>query len=113
MKSILGPAMFLARSEIVYILRRRETILWTFVMPILFFFFIGSINNSGGPAREDLAVMVPEDAGFLAGQVLARLQALGYNIVRAASPQQFESARRRLEIPAGFTASVLAGHQME
>lgn len=110
----IRDAMFMARAETWYLLRRRETILWTFVMPIVFFFFIGSVANSGpGPGKEDLAVMVPADAGFLADQVIARLEMLDYRIIRANSPQQFNSFVRRLEIPAGFTQSVLAGHPME
>jgi ABC-2 type transport system permease protein len=109
----LESALFLARTETWYLLRRRETLLWTFVMPVVFFFFIGSVtSNSSTTTREELAVMVPVGAGFLADQVTARLEQLGYTIVRPNSPQQFQAFRRRLEIPAGFTESVLAGRQM-
>jgi ABC-2 type transport system permease protein len=112
--SSLRGALFLARMDTWYLLRRKETILWTFVMPVVFFFFIGSIANSNsGPAQEDLAVIIPADAGFLADQMLARLEKLDFRIVRANSPQQFQSFPRRLEIPAGFTDSVLAGRKME
>jgi ABC-2 type transport system permease protein len=112
--SSLRGALFLARMDTWYLLRRKETILWTFVMPVVFFFFIGSVTNgSSGPAQGDLAVTVPADAGFLADQMLIRLEKLDFRIVRANSPQQFQSSPRRLEIPAGFTDSVLAGRKME
>jgi ABC-2 type transport system permease protein len=110
----LGDALFLARTETLFLLHRRETLLWTFVMPVIFFYFIGTINRTNSTGNvEDLAVMLPADAGFLADQVLARLEKLNYRIVRAQSPEQFQVSRRRLEIPGGFTASVLSGKQME
>ncbi len=112
--SSLRGALFLARMDTWNLLRRRETILWTFVMPVVFFYFIGTITRgSSGPSQDDLAVLVPADAGFLADQVLGRLEKLDYRIVRASSPEQLQSFSRRLEIPAGLTESVLAGRQME
>jgi ABC-2 type transport system permease protein len=109
---MLRDALFLARMDARYLLTRRETILWTFVMPIIFFYFIGTITGGNrGPAdsRDPIAVSVPADAGFLADQVVARLQAAGYRIVRPPTQQEFEQYPRRLEIPAAFTASALAG----
>lgn len=94
-------------------LRRRETLLWTFVMPIIFFYFIGTIaGNSSGPGKDELAVSVPADAGFLANQLLARLEQRGYHLSRPQEPKEFLRYRRRLSIPAGFTGSVLAGKPM-
>jgi ABC-type Na+ efflux pump permease subunit len=94
-----------------YLLTRRETIVWTFVMPVIFFYFIGTIgkNAGGGDARDPIAVSVPTDAGFLAGQVIDRLKAADYRVVRTETRKEFEEFRTRLEIPAGFTAAVLAG----
>ena len=110
MRAMLRDALFLARTETLYLLRRRETLLWTFVMPVIFFYFIGTVSGGDSAAPvEDLAVTLSADAGFLADQVLARLEMRGYRIVRAQSPEQLQRYRRRLEIPAGFTESVLAG----
>ena len=107
-------ALFLARMDAAHLLRRRETILWTFVMPIVFFYFIGTITgNSSGPGKDQLAVSVPADAGFLADQLLTRLEERGgYNVIRADDPKAFLGFRRRLSIPSGFTDSVLAGKPM-
>jgi ABC-type Na+ efflux pump permease subunit len=97
-----------------HLLRRRETLLWTFVMPIIFFYFFGTVTgNSSGPARDNLAVSAPPDAGFLADQLLARLNQRGYHVIRAPEPNEFLRYRRRLSIPAGFTDSVLAGKPMK
>src|ERR1700691_1376226 len=103
-------AFYLARMDAAHLLRRRETLLWTFVMPIVFFYFIGTIlGNSSGPSKDELAVSAPPDAGFLADQLLARLEQQGYHVIRAQEPKEFLRFRRRLSIPAGFTDSVLAG----
>jgi ABC-2 type transport system permease protein len=107
-------ALYLARMDATLLLRRRETLLWTFVMPIVFFYFIGTITgNSSGSTKDELAVSAPPDAGFLADQLLARLEQHGYNVIRVQNTGDFERYRRRLSIPAGFTASVLAGKPMK
>jgi ABC-type Na+ efflux pump permease subunit len=106
-------ALYLARMDAAHLLRRRETLLWTFIMPIVFFYFIGTITgNSSGSAKDELAVSAPPDAGFLADQLLARLNKQ-YNVIRAPSPEEFQRYARRLSIPAGFTDSVLAGKPMK
>lgn len=111
---MLRDALYLARIDAAHLLRRRETLLWTFVMPIVFFYFFGTIiGNSTGPARDSLAVLVPPDAGFLAGQLLARLDQRGYHVIHAQSQSDLLRFRRRLYIPAGFTDSVLAGRPMK
>jgi hypothetical protein len=48
---MLRAAWFIARKDVQYMLRERETLLWTFIMPIIFFFFIGTIT--GGFAGDD------------------------------------------------------------
>jgi ABC-type Na+ efflux pump permease subunit len=99
-----------------YLLTRRETLVWTFVMPVIFFYFIGTITGNNMGARDfhdPLAVSVPTGAGFLADQLIERLNAGDYRVVRTESAADFLSFPRRLEIPAGFTASVLAGRPMK
>jgi ABC-2 type transport system permease protein len=118
------PAWFIALHDLRYVLGRRETLLWTFLMPIVFFYFIGTVTGGmgrgGGPANETLAVRVGPDAGFLADTLIARLEAQEFRIVRPDAPAPasagkaappFESYARRLEIPGRFTASSLAGEK--
>jgi ABC-type Na+ efflux pump permease subunit len=112
---MLRDALYLARKDARYLLTRRETILWTFLMPVVFFYFIGTITgaNTGGDSRDPIAVSAPPDAGFLTDQLIARLKRANYRVVRTQTPEEFQRYRSRLEIPAGFTAAVLAGKPMK
>ncbi|HYL77257.1 MAG TPA: ABC transporter permease [Bryobacteraceae bacterium] len=102
---MLRDALFLIQQDLFYLLRRRETLLWTFVMPIIFFYFIGNVAGGFGRANDPdpIAVVAPADAGFLKDELIKRLEQRNF---RAIQQQDFF---RELRIPAGFTASVLAG----
>ena len=79
---------FIARTELLHLLRMRETILWLLVMPPVFMFFIGSVtgNFSGrGPAANPITLTAPTNSGFLAGQLARRLEAAGFQVTN--SPQ--------------------------
>ena len=105
-------ALFIARMDAWNLLRRRETILWTFIMPVVFIYFIGTITGrsvGSTDSKDDLAVSVSPDSGFLADELIGRLEARNYRVVRTGDHQQFLNSSRRLEIPPGFTASVLRG----
>lgn len=113
---MLRDAYFLARADIGRLLRARETILWTFVMPVVFFYFLGTVTGgSGGAAnsKDPLAVSTGADAGFLADRLIEQLGKRDYRVVRAGTPAQMDRYARRLEIPAGFTDAVLAGKPMK
>ena len=114
MSRALADAWYLARTDVWRLLRRREVLLWTLVMPVLFFYFIGMVNRGGSSdERDTLAVSVAPDAGFLADELTRRLGSRDFRIVRPASRAEFLQYGRRLEIPAGFTAAVLAGAPMK
>jgi len=112
-------ALFIARKDIAHMLRQRETFLWVFVMPILFFYFIGTVTGGfAGPAgtqKDPLAVRGGEGGGFLVDELIRRLQAQNFEIVRSPSDDAFRAQTRRLIIPppsdgyASFTDAVLAG----
>jgi ABC-type Na+ efflux pump permease subunit len=112
---MLRDALYIARMDARYLLGRRETIVWTFVMPVVFFYFIGTItstiNRTG--SRDPLALSVPADAGFLADRLAQRLTDRDYRVVHTQTSEEFLSYARRLEIPSGFTGAVLAGHPMK
>jgi ABC-type multidrug transport system permease subunit len=111
---MLRDAWFIARKDVQYLLRQRETLLWTFAMPFVFFYFIGTITGGfrGASSRDPLSVRLPADAGPLAGHLLARLDTLGYDVIRPASEEDLARSPRRITIPAGFTDSVLAGRRV-
>ena len=106
---MLTDALFLMLRDLKHLLRRRETLLWTFVMPVIFFYFIG--NVAGGYGRIDeadpIAVVKAADSGFLADELVKRLELRHFRVVHQAE------FFRQLRIPDGFTDSVLAGRPMQ
>jgi ABC-type Na+ efflux pump permease subunit len=109
---MLRNTLFILQKELRYTLRARETILWVFVMPIVFVYFIGTVtgNMSGSGSRQDvLAVWHGADSGFLEEELQQRLRERDYNVVVVDSLHKLERYSRRLMVPAGFTDSVLAG----
>jgi ABC-type Na+ efflux pump permease subunit len=117
---MLRSAWFIAKSDAVYMLGRRETMLWLFVMPIVFFYFIGTVTAGfGGPSaqRERIAVRGADNAGFMADELIRRLEGQEYEIVRPATDEEFATFTRRLILPVPpaphktFTDAVLAGQQ--
>ena len=121
----MKQALFVARQDLAILLRQRETILWTFLMPVVFFYFIGTVTGGfGGGGREEwVALRAGPDAGFLADQVELRLAGAGeYSVARQdelseldadGSPiTPFEEFTRQVELPERFTERVLAGEEM-
>jgi len=113
---MLRDAFFLARKDLAHMFRARETWLWTFIMPVVFFYFFGTVTGGFGRprgAKPAIAVSVPADAGFLAGHLLRRLEERDYQVVRVRSAEELAKYRRRLTVPPGFTAAVLVGTQVK
>ena len=79
-------------------------------MPVIFFYFIGMVNRGAPRDQPDtLAVRLAPDAGFLADELIRRLAVRDFSIVVPGTRGKFLQYGGRLEIPAGFTDSVLAG----
>lgn len=118
---MLKSAWFIATRDVAYLLKQRETLLWVFLMPFVFFFFLGKMTGgSGGGVSMDeslpLAVLAPEDGGFLVDELLAAIEAEDYELVRVANEAELEAYTRRLILPApaegaaNLTESLLAGN---
>ena len=109
-RGFFQDAFFLAWTGVWRLLRIREVLLWTFLMPLIFFYFLAMVNGGDSPDRKDaLAVSVAPDAGFLADEFVGELAKRDYRIVRPPSREEFLAEPRRLEVPSGFTQSILAG----
>lgn len=106
---MFSDAWFIARKDIQYMLRQWETVLWTFVMPIVFFYFIGTITAGfgGSPGAPKIGVHAPADAGVLAEQLVHRLEEQGYEVALVDDATELGSYRRRLTLPAGMTGLAL------
>ena len=101
----MRAAWFIARTEIAHQLRQRETLLWVFVMPFLFFYFIGTVtggmSGTGSSDRPDaLALSAPPDAGYLVDEIVARLEAQNFRVDRPDTAEAFDGYTRRLTVPA-------------
>ncbi len=120
--TMLSSAWFIARKDLAYSMRQKETLLWIFVMPVVFFYFIGTVTGGFGPTaspeRPDaLALHVPAEGGFLLDELVLRLEEENFAVELTPDEEVFLASRRRLRLPApadgfeSFTASVLAGNQ--
>jgi ABC-2 type transport system permease protein len=96
---------FLAKKDAAIMLKQRETLAWTFIMPIVFFYFIGTITGgmSGGEARPLPVIEVSGDSGFAAQHLKSRLEEVGYAVTLA---ELASADGRRVLLPFGFSASV-------
>lgn len=115
--------LFLARFDVGYMLRQKETLLWAFVMPIVFMWFIGVTtggSSMGAPSDEPVGLALVVEAkedGFLVDELIRRLEENNFVVRRDLDPETLARYRRRLTIPApkgdyeSFTAAVLAGEE--
>ncbi len=119
--SFAAAAAFIARHDLAFILRQKETLLWMFVMPVVFFYFIGTVTGGfGSPAGErpdPLALDAPADGGIILDELVRRLEEQHYAVVRPASREELDGFARRLTVPnvaghASVTDAVLAGRQL-
>lgn len=121
MRGFFANAWFIARKDVAYMIGRRETAMWVFIMPVVFFYFIGTVTAGfGAPSSERkdrLALQSAVNGGFLLDEIVHRLEAQNFVIVRPASDQEFAKNDRRLTIPdpqppyQTFTDAVLAGQR--
>lgn len=108
--------IFIARRDLQIMLQQRETLLWTFAMPILFFYFIGTVTGgmgspTGSEDRPDaLALRAPEDAGFLLDELVGRLEEQRFRVDRPETEEDWTGYARRLTVtrlPAEDTVGTL------
>ncbi len=119
---MLRHALYIARHDLRSMLRQWETLLWAFAMPVVFFYFIGTVTggfvSAAAGGGVPLAVQAPANGGPVVDDLLKRLEQQGYAVARAAAPAELETYERRLVVPevtthATVTDSVLAGNQLQ
>ena len=105
----------LARTDLKLALRERSTILWLFIMPAVFFYFIGTVTQGGVGFTDSTVELLVEngDGGFLSQHFESRLEENLFSIIRVdeiPSPADGEEPAkyRRLVIPPGFTENLRA-----
>ena len=100
----------LARTDLKLALRERSTILWLFIMPAVFFYFIGTVTQGGVGFTDSTVELLVEngDGGFLSQHLESRLEENLFSIIRAneippVADGEEPAKYRRLVIPPGFT----------
>jgi|SRR5579871_41443 len=106
---MLRDARFLAFADFRHLLRRRETWLSAFVLPVVFFYFVGTItaNFESPDAQDRLAVFAPPGAGPIADHFKERLQKTGYRVITVSDRAALASYDRQLALPGDFTQAIL------
>jgi len=112
----------IAHKDFLYTLKDKTVLVWLFVMPLVFFAFIGTTTQgfSGGSGQTTLAIWYEgdqEDPVFK--QITHRLEAEDFAL-RLFSPEQplykekwsFDDYGRQLWIPAGMAQQMSSGEQV-
>ncbi|MCC7015323.1 MAG: ABC transporter permease [Planctomycetes bacterium] len=112
---MIRDVLVVARNDLRRVLRQRETWIWTFAMPLVFFYFFTAIQGGSSGTdhpKDPLTLVVPDAGGVLVDELERRLQGLDYEVARVAefAPDAPRPARV-VEVPAGFDAAVLAGRE--
>ncbi len=117
-------AFFLAGRDLAYMLRQRETLVWVFVMPFLFFWFLGTMTGGGGVAPsldQELKLLVsgPSEGGVVLRELHDALRREHFSLVFTDDREELEAAKRYLELPqdyaphADLSAAVAAGEPVK
>jgi len=112
--------MFIAWQDVRNQMRQGSTLLWVFVMPPIFFYFIGTVTggfSSGmSGAQSTPLIVVAESPGFLKDQVDMRLAANGFDPRWVESLDELadgEVPARTLSIDSDLSNKVLAEQQVQ
>lgn len=101
--------LHIGHNDLRLFVRNRAALVWLFVMPLVFVYFMGAANRGPGTPGNPRPLVLVENAdpGFLGAELLKELGAQGLNIV---TPTNAAGAQRGIRIPADFTEAVL-GHR--
>ncbi|MCB1583859.1 MAG: ABC transporter permease [Xanthomonadales bacterium] len=120
----MNKIWMIAQKDFLYALKDKSVLVWMFIMPLVFFAFIGSTTQgfSGGSGNKStLAVWYEGDANDpIFQQMQYRLEAEDYSL-RLFSPEQlfykdkwtFDDYDRQLWVPGNMQQQVVAGNQVE
>ena len=119
MMGYFEAVFLLARNDLKLALKDRSIILWLFIMPAVFFYFIGTVTQGGMNFMDSAAELVVEnnDGGYLSQHLESRLKENLFSIILPQDiPPTAEGEEpvkyRRLTIPPDFTAQLTAQQQV-
>ena len=105
---MLRRISFLAGWDLAVMLRHRETLMWMFVMPVLFMYVIGSMMSSGGAERSTPLAVLNLDPGPVSDDLLHHLRTMDYEVVVVLDEAALARAPRQLTIPRDFGAHLMS-----
>ena len=94
----------IARQDLIQMLWRREAVLWVFVMPVVFFYFMGMTTAGIGSLSSDadesdpLGLWAPAESSVLIDELIARLEAENFRVDRPADAEFFKLYARQLTL---------------
>jgi len=105
---------FLAREDLRLLMRSKATWLWAFLMPVVFFSFMGTMQGGSGkpPGMTDDLRLVGDGGGVLADELMLRLEQQEFVVDRETLDDELERGGapvKTLRLPTGMTEAVLAG----
>ena len=107
------PVWFIALKDTQFMFREKVTLLWVFLMPIVFFYFIGTLTSSfmaGMPeGNQTLICRHEENFGFLGEHLERRLGENQFDVRQESAPGASPGDAASLTIPADFGEKVIAG----
>jgi ABC-type multidrug transport system permease subunit len=119
MSEYLKAVALIARNDLKLAVKDRSTFLWLFIMPAVFFYFIGTVTQGGVSFVDSPAELVVEnnDGGFLSSHLESRLQKNLFTIIY---PQDIPPVKegeepvryRKLTIPADFTTQLASEEEV-
>ena len=108
---------FVAVKDTRFMFREKSTLIWVLVMPLLFFYFIGTLTGgfSGGLSSQEQTLQCRHEGtpSFLAEHLERRLAENHFAVERIGAGQS-ETANgiARLTIPDGFESELLGGENV-
>lgn len=115
---------FIAIKDFLYLLKDKSVLIWMFVMPLVFFAFIGSTTGGfGGGNGKNVLLAVwyegsPEDA--VAKQIYQRLETEGFDLRQFSTEKplykdkyEFKNYGRQLWLPDHMASQIKEGLQVE
>jgi len=109
----------LAKTDLKLALKDRSVVLWLFIMPAVFFYFIGTVTQGGVSFGNNTVKLVVEnnDGGFLSQHFESRLEDNLFEILLPkdipSTPEGDQPKKyRKVVIPAGFTSKLQADEQV-
>ena len=116
----MNNVFFIARTDVRNQLRDGGTLVWLFVMPPIFFYFIGTVMSgfgsgmSGGEATP--LVVAAKSPGFLKEQVDLRLRQNEFDpewLTEVVADEEGTLPRRVLTLTDDFSAQIAAGEEVD